>query len=133
MLVVGLAIALVYFIAASLVFPHQITDGQDLDDHFWANKKIVLLLTVAANTLMVAVSIIQIIGQPKALMLIANYAVAYPLYLILIVPAALTRSKKVFAALVGLHVLIYLIIACLPAPPETYPAVPPAAASAPAS
>lgn len=133
MLVVGLAIALVYFIAASLVFPHQITDGQDLDDHFWANKKIVLLLTVAANTLMVAVSIMQIIGQPKALMLIANYAVAYPLYLILIVPAALTRSKKVFAALVGLHVLIYLIIACLPAPPETYPAEPPAAASAPAS
>ena len=131
MLVIGLAIAMVYFVASSLVFPHQITDGQDLDAHFWANKKIVLLLTVAANTLMVAISIFQVIGQPQALMLIANYAVAYPLYLVLIVPAALTRSKKVFAALVGLHVLIYLVLACLPTQPDAYP-VEPASASAPA-
>lgn len=116
MLVIGLAIALVYFIAASLVFPHQIEDGLALDEHFWANKKIVLLLTTAANTMMVAVSAFQVLGQPGAGMILLNYAIAYPLYLILIVPAALTRSKRWFAGLVGLHVLIYLAIACLPAP-----------------
>ncbi len=116
MLVIGLAIALVYFIAASLVFPHQIEDGLTLDAHFWANKKIVLLLTTAANTMMVAVSAFQVLGQPGAGMILLNYAIAYPLYLVLIVPAALTRSKRWFAGLVGLHVLIYLAIACLPAP-----------------
>ena len=116
MLVIGLAIALVYFIAASLVFPHQIVDGLDLDQHFWANKKIVLLLTTVANAMMVAVSVFQIMDQPGATMLLLNYAIAFPLYLILIVPAALTRSRRLFAALVGLHVLIYLVIACLPAP-----------------
>lgn len=116
MLVIGLAIALVYFIAASLVFPHQIVDGLNLDQHFWANKKIVLLLTTVANTMMVAVSVFQIMDQPGATMLLLNYAIAFPLYLILIVPAALTRSRRLFAALVGLHVLIYLVIACLPAP-----------------
>jgi hypothetical protein len=31
MLVIGLTIALVYFIASSLVFPHQIEDGMDLE------------------------------------------------------------------------------------------------------
>ena len=116
MLVIGLAIALVYFIAASLVFPHQIVDGLTLDEHFWANKKIVLLLTTAANTLMVAVSALQVLSQPGAMRILIGYAIAYPLYLVLIVPAALTRSRRLFAALVGLHVLIYLAIACMPAP-----------------
>lgn len=120
MLVIGLAIALVYFIAASLVFPHQIVDGLDLDEHFWINKKIVLLLTTVANTIMVAISAVQIMDQPGARMVLLNYAIVYPLYLILIVPAALTRSKRLFTGLVGLHVLIYLAIACLPAP-ETAP------------
>ncbi|WP_092312379.1 hypothetical protein [Brevundimonas viscosa] len=34
LLVAGLGIALVYFIAASLIFPHDFADGQSLDDHF---------------------------------------------------------------------------------------------------
>lgn len=119
MLVIGLAIALVYFIAASLVFPHQIADGMDLDDHFWANKKVVLLLTLAANTLMVVVSLMQILHHPRALEIIVAYVAMLMLYVLLIVPAAVTRNRKVFAALVGLHVLIYLAIACLPASPET--------------
>lgn len=127
MLVIGLAIAMVYFIAASLVFPHQIVDGVDLDEHFWGNKKIVLLLTTVANAMMVAVSAFQIMDQPGATMLLLNYAIVFPLYLILIVPAALTRSRRLFAALVGLHVLIYLAIACLPTP-EAPPASAPEAA-----
>ena len=49
LLVASLAVAVVYFIAASLVFPHQIEDGMSLDDHFWANRKVALLLTTAAN------------------------------------------------------------------------------------
>lgn len=129
MLVSGLAIALVYFIAASLVFPHQIEDGMNLDDHFWANKKPVLLLTLAANTLMVITSTLQVLGTPQALFTAVGSAVALTLYVVLTVPAALTRNKKVFAVLIGLHVLIYLIIACLPAMPEL--TVPPSLGAAP--
>lgn len=130
MLVIGLVIALLYFIAASLVFPHQITDGMNLDDHFWANKKVVLLLTFGANLLMVIVAILQILGQPRAVEIISTYAVTLVLYVVLIVPAALTRSKKVYGALIGLHVLIYLIIACMPPLPQ---ANQPEAASVPAT
>ena len=117
MLVAGLTIALFYFIAASLVFPHQIEDGMSLDDHFWANKKLVLLLTVVGNLLMVLASIAQVLGKPEAVATTVGYGVMFALYVALVVPAALTRSRRVFAILVGLHVALYLIIACLPAPP----------------
>ncbi|MDI1279949.1 hypothetical protein [Brevundimonas sp.] len=129
MLVIGLVIALVYFIAASLVFPHAITDGQDLDDHFWANKKIVLLLTTAANIMVVAASLSQVTGRPDSMAIVLTYAASLTLYVALIVPAALTRRRRLFAALIGIHVLIYLVIACLPAPPSPPPSAPEAAAS----
>ncbi|QTC93077.1 hypothetical protein [Brevundimonas goettingensis] len=131
MLVVGLAIALVYFIAASLVFPHSIRDGMDLDEHFWANKKVVLLLTVAANLLMLLVSMAQILARPNAMMIIGAYAGSFLLYVALIVPAALTKKPRLFAALVGLHVVIYLAIACLPAGMGAVPEARPATAAAP--
>jgi hypothetical protein len=115
MLVIGLAIALVYFIAASLIFPHQITDGMDLDEHFWANKKVVLLLTVAANALMVVVSAAQILGKTDASVTLIGFATNLALYVALVVPAALAKGRKLFAALIGLHVFLYLVIACLPA------------------
>jgi hypothetical protein len=118
MLVIGLAIALVYFIAASLVFPHEISDGMALDDHFWANKKVVLLLTTAANVMMLLASISQILDWPDLGVILLGYATVLVLYLALIVPAALTRSKRWFGGLIGLHVVIYLAIACLPASPQ---------------
>lgn len=118
MLVIGLAIALLYFVAASLVFPHQIVNGMNLDDHFWANKKVVLLLTFGANLLMVIVAVLQILDQPRAMEIISTYAVTLVLYIALIVPAAFTRSKKLYGFLIGLHVLIYLVIACMPPLPQ---------------
>jgi len=118
MLVIGLAIALVYFIAASLVFPHSIHDGMDLDDHFWANKKVALLLTVAANVLMAGTTAMQLLGKPNAVGIIGAYAFTLTLYVVLVVPAALTKNRKLFGGLIGFHVVIYLVLACLPGTPE---------------
>lgn len=115
MLVIGLTIALIYFIAAALVFPHQINDGMDLDDHFWANKKLILLLTTTANLVMLAVALMQLRDKPHATVLAINYAIALALYLGLVLPAAFTRSRRWFASLIGAHVAIYVILACLPA------------------
>jgi hypothetical protein len=119
MLVVGLTIALFYFIAASLVFPHEITEGASLDDHFWANKKVVLLLTTVANILMVLASVSQIIQKPDLFGLLIHYGTAAAFYVALIVPAALTHSKRLFAALVGLNVVIYFLLAALSFVPGT--------------
>lgn len=111
LLVGGLIIALVYFVAASLVFPHQIEDGDSLDDHFWANKRFVLLLLVAANTLGTAAVIAANLGREGGVILIFGYVFNLALYVGLIVPAALARKPTLFAWMIGLHVALYLAIA----------------------
>ena len=113
LLVVGLAIALVYFIAASLVFPHEIEDGLNLDDHFWANKKVVLLLLVAANTLGLLAAVPANLARPHGDFLLINYAVAISLYYALIIPAALARKATLFAVTIGLHIVIYIFFAVI--------------------
>ena len=115
LLVIGLVIALVYFVAASLVFPHDIEDGLSLDDHFWANKKLVLLLTTAANVLAVVTMIPVIMSKAGSAFLLGNYAVTVGLYVALVVPAAFARKKTLFVWLIGFHIGIYLLLAGLSA------------------
>ena len=115
LLVTGLFIALVYFIAASLVFPHDIEDGLSLDDHFWANKKLVLLLTTVANVIAVVVMIPAILDRPGSVILLANYAVTLSLYVGLVVTAAFATKPRLFAWLIGFHIVIYLLLAALSA------------------
>lgn len=137
LLVAGLVIALTYFVAASLVFPHQIEDGLSLDDHFWANKTLVLLLTTAANLLAVLIMFPAIMTKADGLLPV--YATTLTLYIGLVLPAAFTRRQWLFAALIGVHVFIYVALGVLSAafpdpaaaPPAERPAVtappPPAA------
>lgn len=115
LLVVGLAIALVYFIAASLVFPHAIEDGLSLDDHFWANKKLVLILTTVANLTAVLAMFPAIMAKPGGALLMINYAFTLAIYVGLIVPAAFARKKTLFATMVSLHIAIYLVLGALSA------------------
>lgn len=111
LLVAGLVVALVYFVAASLVFRHQIEDGMSLDNHFWANKKPTLLLMIAANTLLVLATAGLIFGTPNGRFLSLYYGATWLLYLLLILPAALSRSRRLVATMLGLHTAIYLALA----------------------
>lgn len=115
LLVAGLVVALVYFVAASLVFPHEIEDGQSLDDHFWANKTIVLTLLIVANMLGAAAMVGANLGRENGVALIFGYAVNMALYLLLVGLGALARKPRLFAIAIGLHVVIYLAIAGLTA------------------
>ena len=74
-------------------------------------KSHVLLLTVAASSLRVLATIGLVQGPPRGPMLTINYAVTWSLYVVLIVPAALSRRRGGVAALIGLHVAIYLALA----------------------
>lgn len=113
LLVAGMVIALVYFIAASLVFPHRIEDGMSLDEHFWANKRPTLLLMIAANTLLVLATMALVQGTPRGQALTLNYGMTWLLYVALILPAALSRRRAVVTALIGLHTAIYLALAVI--------------------
>lgn len=103
LLIGGLAIALVYFVAASLVFPHQLSDGVSLDDHFWNNKKLVVLLSVAANVLMQAANIGAALSRG------GSFDFGISILFLLTIPAAFTRNRMVFGGLIGLYVAVYLI------------------------
>ena len=115
LLVAGLAIALVYFVAASLVFPHQIEDGQSLDDHFWANKKVVLLLLVVANLLGISAVLIAHAADGDMLMTAYVYAPNVAVYIGLVATAAFARKPRLFGVMIGLHVAIYLLVAVVTA------------------
>jgi hypothetical protein len=111
LLVGGLIIALVYFVAASLVFPHQIEDGDSLDDHFWANKTFVLLLLITANVLSAAAVSAANLERPDGIVLIYGYAFNLLLYLVLVGFAAFARKPALFTWMIGLHVALYIAIA----------------------
>lgn len=123
LLVGGLIVAVVYFIAAALVFPDEGDAPARLDDHFWANKRTVLCLLIVANMLgmcgQLAVNLTRENGQALAI----SYSVNALIYLVLVGGAAWTRNRAVFAVAIGLHTLLYLGIAVAsvasPAPAET--------------
>lgn len=115
LLIASLLVAVVYFIAASLIFPHEVEDGLSLDDHFFANKKIVLLLTTVANVLAIVVAAPIIMARPEGPMLLGGYIMTATTYAALVVPAAVVRSKKVFAILTGIHIALYLLSAVVSA------------------
>lgn len=111
LLVAGLLVAGVYFVAANLIFPEPEERVESLDQHFWANRRAVLLLLVVANVLMVGVSGWANLAREGGGMLMAIYAVTLGLYLALVLPAAFSRRSWVIGGGLGLHILIYLVIA----------------------
>ncbi len=131
LLVAGLAVALVYFIAATLVFPHEIKDGDSLDDHFWANKRIVLLLLIVANALAMLMVLWGNLGKPGLEQLLISYGVNIALYLALVVPAAFAKRTRLVFWTLGAHVVLYLLIAVATGiAPSLTPSPTPAAAVA---
>lgn len=58
LLVVGLAVAAVFYVAASVTFPgREAAEGAptDLDDHFWSHRRTVFLCVLIANLIIVVV------------------------------------------------------------------------------
>lgn len=113
LLIAGLVVAVIYFIAASLIFPEPDDAVQDMDAHFWANKRAVMLLLILANLLMLAGAVWVNMAKGGGMQVAVSYAVNLAIYLVLILPAALTRRAWLFALAMGLHILLYLYLAGL--------------------
>jgi hypothetical protein len=111
MLLAGLAVAIVYFIAASLIFPEPEDEATSLNQHFEANKRPVLLLLILANALMVALCLTMLVGRPGFMPMAIGYGFTFLIYVALVLPAALSRRAWVFATAMGLHIALYLVIA----------------------
>lgn len=111
LLVGGLVVAVVYFIAAALVFPDDSDRPAPLDDHFWANRRATLLLLILANLLGVAGQLAVNLTRENGAGLATVYSVNMGIYIVLIGCAALTRRRWLFALTIGAHTLLYLYIA----------------------
>lgn len=113
LLIAGLVVATIYFIATSLIFPEPGDPVQDLDAHFWANKRAVMLLLVLANLLMLIGTVCMNLTKNNGLEVAVSYGFNLLIYLGLVIPAALTRRAWLFALTVGLHIVLYLFLAGL--------------------
>lgn len=111
MLLAGLVVAIVYFLAASLIFPEPEDDAVSLDQHLAANKRAVLLLLTLANALMVTLCLLMLLGKPQFTLIASIYAFNFLLYVGLVIPAALSKRAWVFATTLGLHIALYVVLA----------------------
>lgn len=95
-----------------------------------------LLLTTAANLLAVLIMLPAIMAKAGGGLLVVC-ATTLTLYIGLVVPAAFTRKRWLFAALIGLHVFIYVVLgalsAAIPDPAAASPVEPPAATAPPSA
>lgn len=113
LLVGGLIIATVYFIAASLIFPDDGDSPASLDEHFWANRRAVLVLLILANLLGLAGALAANWTRENGGALMVGYGLNVVIYLFLVGVAAATKRPWLFGTAIGLHVALYLAIAVM--------------------
>ena len=71
LLMLGLVIAGLFYISATLVFPRDEDQVENLDAHFWRNKRTILLLLLSANVI-VASLIVGVAAAQGELHLVAK-------------------------------------------------------------
>lgn len=110
-LTVALAIAGLYYLAASLVLPDRFESVEASDAHYDAQKRTVILLSFAANVLSVT-ALPLLAGQPEVLEATVSlrgltFLVVWltPLLLIFFI-----RNRKINAALLAWQCLLYLAL-----------------------
>jgi len=102
-LLYGTAIAAIYYLSASLVFPVAISEWPDLDAYFLRHKAQVMMGVVAANLLVMGARII-LVGN----IFTGWQAVTIPiLFTALGLALILTRNKRLCAALLCTLLLLY--------------------------
>lgn len=110
-LTVALAIAGLYYLAASLVFPDHAEAIEASDAHYDAQKRTVILLSFTANVLSLT-ALPLLAGQPEVLQ--AAFSLRGLIFLaVWVAPLALLwviRNRKVNAALLAYQCLLYLAL-----------------------
>jgi hypothetical protein len=56
LLVIGMVTAMIYYVAASLVFPRNSSEWPSLDEHFWQHRRTVIFGVLLSNLVYLAVS-----------------------------------------------------------------------------
>lgn len=103
LLLLGLMIAATFYVAASVVFPRVTAEGVetriDLDDHFWAHRRVVFGCVLAANALVwVLLAILGAADPAWAAFWTPRIAVGVVLFAACTATAAFARRRGVVIA-----------------------------------
>ena len=105
-LFIGLVITSVYYLAASSVFAQSGETVADYDEHYFENRRWILLAVGFCN-----LAVFGWLDFPNLAQLPPSWWIAFPAYFALLITAAATRSKPLgIACLAGL-IGIYLFLA----------------------
>lgn len=93
-----------YYLAAAMIFPSAVREGQDLDEHLMGNKKVAMLAIAACNLFG-----LTLYAGERDWAVTPVWFVLNGTFLAVLVGTALTRSKKVVLAglilLIAVHIL----------------------------
>ncbi|MCX7360240.1 MAG: hypothetical protein NT015_19130 [Alphaproteobacteria bacterium] len=107
LLVLGLVVASVFYVAATLVFPRDIKASPALDDHFWQQRSLILLCVLGANVLMIGL-VFAVAGPNGELQAVLGqrwYGTVF--FVTLTSIAAFVRGRTPMLALLGALVLYH--------------------------
>jgi len=107
LLILGLVVASVFYVAATLVFPRELKAGDVLDEHFWRHKRLILLSVLAANLTMAALYFLmgELTGQLRFADLPLALTGGVTVFSIGTLAAALSNRRRVVLTLLALLVL----------------------------
>lgn len=100
LLTVGLVVAGVFYMSATLVFPRHVTPGASLDEHFWMHRRLVLLGVLAANWIVATLFMVNgaISGELAQLNLPLTFWLGLALFTLASLVAALSPWRGVVTA-----------------------------------
>ena len=103
-LVGALAVAGLYYVAASLVFPRD-PGAEPADDHFWRHRRTVLLAVMACNLPVYIMAIVRNAATGTVAVMLFAFAIYYALLLV----AALSRRRRMVLTALVFANLVYVI------------------------
>jgi hypothetical protein len=108
-LVLGLLASGLYYFAASMVFPETPRDSADLDAHFYARRRAVLIVVGLSNGLVLVA--LALVGAAEAThpMMLAIHGVYYLMILLAAGPRIPWLNGLALAALIALYAYVALM------------------------
>jgi hypothetical protein len=108
LLVLGLVVASVFYVAATLVFPRDVKATPNLDDHFWAHRTLIMLCVLGANVLMGLTYITLLSANGELERLAGGFRwLGIALFMLGTLAAAFARSRAVVIVLLSALVLYH--------------------------
>lgn len=109
LLMLGLVIAGLFYVSATLVFPRDEDRIEHLDTHFWRNRRTILLLLLTANVIVAGliISVSSVQGQIQMVARTAYFWFGLSLFTLFTLVAALARRPRIVKAALAILLIYY--------------------------